>query len=255
MPQVFVSWSRETQPVAQALQQWLQAHPGWTAWFSSQDIVAGQAWRAELQRALQQADCALCCLGPSALASPWVLYESGAIAATRPLVPLMLLVPEHQLPATFKELQLLNAFPGDQPEPTGHLAQALRRALRALAKSADPLPEDGAADAALMAALVEFARQRTKAAWGLLKATHQRDALLALLRHVEANPGLSPRTLAEVGSLAEVMVKKFNVMLSLFWLEKHRFVEIHDFAQPAGGQVKLALDGRLALRRSREIDD
>ncbi len=254
MPQVFVSWSRETQPVAQALQQWLQAHAGWSGWFSSQDIVAGQPWRAELQRALQQADCALCCIGPSAVASPWVLYESGAIAATRPLLPLTLLVPQHRLPATLTEIQLLNAYPGDQPEPDPALPQALRRALTQMAGAGAALPVQADADGALMQALGEFARLRTKAALAALRATQRADSLLALLAHVEANPGMSPRGLAEVGALADLLVKKFNVVLSLFWLEKHGFVEIGGFDQPGSGQVTLALAGRLALRRARELD-
>src|SRR4030095_9214273 len=99
MKNIFLSWSRETKTVAEILKEWLDAKKAdIKCWFSSEDINAGQKWRAEIDNDLNLADCAIICIVPSAVVSPWVLYETGAIGSRKPIIPIALLIPPSLLP-------------------------------------------------------------------------------------------------------------------------------------------------------------
>jgi hypothetical protein len=80
---VFISWSGEaSKDTASALKEFLKKiDPALKPWVSHQDIAAGTKWRHELMLALESARCAVLCVSPSTLRSPWVLFEVGALSA------------------------------------------------------------------------------------------------------------------------------------------------------------------------------
>lgn len=86
MPQkdltIFLSWSGPaSQAAAQAIGRAIEdvfsdARP----WISSKDIQLGQEWFTELRGALETTRFAVACLTRRNAASPWVLFEAGAVA-------------------------------------------------------------------------------------------------------------------------------------------------------------------------------
>lgn len=86
MPQkdltIFLSWSGPaSQAAAQAIGRAIEdvfsdARP----WISSKDIQLGQEWFTELRGALDTTRFAVACLTRRNAASPWVLFEAGAVA-------------------------------------------------------------------------------------------------------------------------------------------------------------------------------
>lgn len=80
---VFLSWSGEaSRASALALQQAIgEVFNGAVPWISSEDIKLGQSWFAELMDALQDTRFAIVCLTRRNAASPWVMFESGAVSA------------------------------------------------------------------------------------------------------------------------------------------------------------------------------
>ena len=90
---VFISWSGDrSKAVAFELQQWLQeviqaAEP----WMST-DIAKGRKWLDELNAQLSTSRVAILCLTRSALSSPWMHYEAGAIAKTEDALVCNLLI-------------------------------------------------------------------------------------------------------------------------------------------------------------------
>jgi hypothetical protein len=79
---VFISWSGETsRAVATALRDWIPnvlqyAQP----WVSSHDIPSGRRWSHELGLQLQDMQTGILCLTSDNLASPWILFEAGALS-------------------------------------------------------------------------------------------------------------------------------------------------------------------------------
>ncbi len=83
---LLISWSKaQSKVVASALHDWLPTVvPGIQPWMSSKDIVKGKEWFAELQRVLAAARICIICVTPENVRSPWIYYETGAIAAKGP---------------------------------------------------------------------------------------------------------------------------------------------------------------------------
>lgn len=78
---VFISWSgslsRET---AQSLRKVLPCMiQGMEVFLSQHDIESGARWGNQLAEALQESSFGILCLTPSNQASPWLLYEAGAL--------------------------------------------------------------------------------------------------------------------------------------------------------------------------------
>jgi TIR domain len=79
---VFISWSGErSQALAQALRDWLPlvlhfADP----WLSKSDINAGERWALEIAKELEANQCGIICITRENVGSPWILFESGALA-------------------------------------------------------------------------------------------------------------------------------------------------------------------------------
>lgn len=135
---IFVSWAgRESHAAALVLRRWLPGMlPFARPWVSSEDIRKGTRWSDELWGRLQRASYCIVCLTPGAVRSPWVNFESGAIAkAVRG--------PSHVSPL------LLGVSPGDlggSPlgmfQCTEFTERDVERLLKAMnAVAAAPIPE------------------------------------------------------------------------------------------------------------------
>ena len=83
---LLISWSKaQSKAVATALHGWLPTVvPGIQPWMSSKDIDKGKEWFAELQSVLAEARLCIICVTPENVRSPWIYYETGAIAAKGP---------------------------------------------------------------------------------------------------------------------------------------------------------------------------
>jgi hypothetical protein len=79
---VFISWSKPTsQRVALALRDWLreviqQIDP----WVSSEDILKGQRWSAEVGNQLDSTSQGIVCVTAGNSREPWLNFEAGALA-------------------------------------------------------------------------------------------------------------------------------------------------------------------------------
>ena len=80
---ILISWSKaQSKTVASALHQWLpDVVPGIKPWMSSKDIAKGREWFRELQDVLGRMQLCIICVTPENVRSPWIYYETGAIAA------------------------------------------------------------------------------------------------------------------------------------------------------------------------------
>ncbi len=91
---VLISWSgRQSRRVAEELYVWLpKVLPKVKPWISTQDIDKGKRWFDELQKYLATAKACIVCLTPENVNSPWLYWETGAIALTQknPICPLLI---------------------------------------------------------------------------------------------------------------------------------------------------------------------
>lgn len=79
---ILISWSKaQSKNVASALHKWLpKVVPGINPWMSSKDIAKGREWFRELQNVLSRMQMCIICVTPENVRSPWIYYETGAIA-------------------------------------------------------------------------------------------------------------------------------------------------------------------------------
>jgi len=150
--------------------------------------------------------CTIACLGPSAVRSPWVLYETGAIGSKKPVVPITLLIPPNKLPPTLTDFQILNPFPEPSAEPDGTLPSELAQSLAQITGS-DIEKQDPGADSRLLLALRKFSASRIEAIRATLRATKRSDTLIEILKFAKAQRASSPRSLSENGHVSELMGK------------------------------------------------
>ena len=82
---VLVSWSKEqSKEMATVFHGWLpKVVPGFRPWMSSKDIDKGKQWFGELQTFLGEATSCIICVTAENVRSPWIYYETGAIAAKK----------------------------------------------------------------------------------------------------------------------------------------------------------------------------
>ena len=83
----FISWAKDdrSRVVAEALRDWLpDLIHSLQLWSSSTDIRAGVRWSAEITNALRTADMGIVCVTAYNQREPWLLFESGALAAALP---------------------------------------------------------------------------------------------------------------------------------------------------------------------------
>ena len=83
---VLLSWSKDqSKAAASAFYEWLPAVvPGIEPWMSSKDISKGREWSRELHGVLEETRICIICLTPENVRSPWIYYETGAIATNGP---------------------------------------------------------------------------------------------------------------------------------------------------------------------------
>lgn len=82
---ILISWSKkQSREMAAVFHTWLpKVVPGIRPWMSSKDIDKGKQWFGELQGFLAEATSCIICVTPENVRSPWIYYETGAIAAKK----------------------------------------------------------------------------------------------------------------------------------------------------------------------------
>jgi hypothetical protein len=82
---VLISWSKpKSRKVATAITEWLPTVlPGIKPWMSAQSIDKGKEWFSELQGLLADAKLCIICVTDENVRSPWLYYETGAIATKK----------------------------------------------------------------------------------------------------------------------------------------------------------------------------
>jgi hypothetical protein len=92
---VFISWSGErSHQLAEALHGWLPLVLHYVKpWLSEADVAAGERWAQAVAQELESSNFGIICVTPENLASPWVLFEAGALAKSMQgakVIPLLL---------------------------------------------------------------------------------------------------------------------------------------------------------------------
>lgn len=79
---VFLSWSGDrSKKVAELLDEWLQCTiQTCQPWLSSRSIDRGALWFSEITAELADTTVGIICLTSENKESPWILFESGALA-------------------------------------------------------------------------------------------------------------------------------------------------------------------------------
>lgn len=79
---VFISWSGErSQIFAQALHEWLpMVLQSIVPWLSQADIAAGERWADKIAKELEGCNFGILSVTRENIASPWILFEAGALA-------------------------------------------------------------------------------------------------------------------------------------------------------------------------------
>lgn len=92
---LFISWSGDrSQALATALHEWIPLVLHYVEpWLSKADIDAGQRWADEVAKELEASKFGIICVTRENVASPWVLFEAGALAKSLQgsrVIPLLL---------------------------------------------------------------------------------------------------------------------------------------------------------------------
>lgn len=240
---VFISWSGETGQVAQQVGSWLERHvDGLQVWVSSLSIKGGADWNEELRQALARVDAALVCVGPSALRSPWVMYEIGAIGHTRPLVPLLLHVVRAELPDPLRMNQAIEAFPHVGQPATGDVGDRLLDAVADALGVARPSGECGSLDDTL----AHFDEARCTHLRTVIERSEGESLALAILRLLAAR-SWRPKSLVRAEELGATGDRKHRVALTLLYLREAGLVALRDFDSVKSGTLHLTDEGRRTL--------
>lgn len=92
---IFISWSGErSEALAKALREWFPLVLHFIEpWLSQSDIQAGERWSIEIAKELENCNFGVICITRENLSSPWILFESGALAKSMQdgrVIPLLL---------------------------------------------------------------------------------------------------------------------------------------------------------------------
>ncbi len=81
---IFISWSGpRSKHIAEALRSWLpKVLQSVRPWMSDEDIAAGSRWLPEVSGELATAKLGILCVTPENQASPWLVFEAGALSKT-----------------------------------------------------------------------------------------------------------------------------------------------------------------------------
>ena len=113
MADVFISYSRRTEPAFVArLEEALKARD-LTSWVDREGILPSSPWRAEIEQAILEAQAVLFVISPASVVSPYCIAElERAVALGKRLVPVVAATtPDDLVPAQLAELQFISFVP------------------------------------------------------------------------------------------------------------------------------------------------
>ncbi|MBF0304307.1 MAG: toll/interleukin-1 receptor domain-containing protein [Alphaproteobacteria bacterium] len=92
---IFISWSGpRSEALAKALREWFPLVLHYVSpWLSQSDIQAGERWGVEIAKELEASNFGVICVTRENVTSPWILFESGALAKSMQdgrVIPLLL---------------------------------------------------------------------------------------------------------------------------------------------------------------------
>jgi hypothetical protein len=86
---VFLSYSSASQPWVRKFTDALTAS-GVSAWFDAHEILPGERWQAQIEKALRQSRVLILVLSPESVQRPWTFFELGAaLADGKRIVPVL----------------------------------------------------------------------------------------------------------------------------------------------------------------------
>jgi WD40 repeat protein len=113
---VFISYSRRTEPAfVDRLEEALKAR-NLTSWVDREGILPSSPWRAEIEQAILEAQAVLFVISPASVASPYCRAElERAVDLGKRLVPVVATTtPDDLVPAQLAELQFISFVPPGQ---------------------------------------------------------------------------------------------------------------------------------------------
>jgi hypothetical protein len=114
MSDIFISYTHEDRPRAQALAQTVEDR-GWST-FWDRTIPAGKTWRETIGRELADAHCVIVLWSKISIESDWVAEEADDAKRRRVLVPV--LIDDIEPPLGFRSIQAADLVDWDGTEPT-----------------------------------------------------------------------------------------------------------------------------------------
>jgi hypothetical protein len=128
---LFLSWSgKRSKAVAEALKLWLrQVIQAVEPWISS-DIDKGARWSDEVATRLERSKVGIICLTQDNLASPWILFEAGALSKTKDayVCTFLLDLSPDDVAQPLSQFQLTTADKEDCRKLLGIINEAVRKA-------------------------------------------------------------------------------------------------------------------------------
>jgi hypothetical protein len=107
---VFLSWSmRRSEAVAQAFRDWLPSVlQNVRPYYTPDDVSKGARWSSEIRAELEASDFGIIFLTPENLASPWILFEAGALSKLEKskVAPILLGLEATDVSGPLSQLQL-----------------------------------------------------------------------------------------------------------------------------------------------------
>ncbi len=86
---IFLSYSSASQPWVREFTEALTA-AGVSTWFDAHDILPGDRWQAQIEKALRQSRVLIMVLTPESVQRPWTFFELGAaLAGGKRIVPVL----------------------------------------------------------------------------------------------------------------------------------------------------------------------
>jgi hypothetical protein len=137
MPNVFLSYARADYPIVARISEDLRGQ-GVSTWIDRDDLVGGQAWRPQIERALSGADFLLVFFSKASLESTWVeheyskAFESQSRTGGTRVIPILL--EKVSLPEVIATIQYVDF--------TGSYFEGMTQLLRAIHVAQGPRPRD-----------------------------------------------------------------------------------------------------------------
>jgi TIR domain-containing protein len=105
---VFLSYSSASQPWVRKFTDALTAS-GVSAWFDAHEILPGERWQAQIEKALRQSRVLILVLTPESVQRPWTFFELGAaLADGKRIVPVLSdEVDPGDIPAVIRQFQFV----------------------------------------------------------------------------------------------------------------------------------------------------